>query len=263
MSNTTYVVEDMKEQPSRRPILPPFLRVWREPDRYLTQALHAHGYTGFRYEGRKSSGGGAVVYHLRGEYEDMHLVLKTPHPSTNMQDFTLEGEVQRRAYLAGTKTPEIVASHELFGRPILLMEERGTTLSCARSVHYTPKRIAEIGYALTAQVEILHTAAMYPGETNPGMLHNDLKPRNILVDKDDIVLIDFAAASPLSARQDRMLTVQYTAPERLTSELSIDGRADVFSIGVVLYQLATGRQPYPVPENSIPAHRKIAHFSCV
>lgn len=262
MSNRTYVFEDQEKTHSRSSS-DSSLRVWREPEKYLTQALQSLGYMGVRYEGRRSRGGGAEVYHLRAGQDGIHLVLKTPHTFSNKDEFRLEGKVQQRAHKAGTETPEIVASHEFCGRHILLMEERGRPLACGDGVRYTSKRIAEIGYALATQLVILQNEAFYPGEIHPGILHNDLKPKNILEEDKKIVLIDYAAAAPLGIRQGRILTIQYTAPERLTSDLPLDGRADVFSIAVVIYELTTGKPPYPIPEHSIPDHRAISHFSRV
>ncbi len=82
------------------------------------------------------------------------------------------------------------------------------------------------------------------------VIHRDIKPANIFVQPDgQIKLLDFGIAQMASS--DRAMTragsvigsMEYVAPERIRGEV-LDGRADVFSAGVVLYQLLTGQVPF-------------------
>ena len=84
------------------------------------------------------------------------------------------------------------------------------------------------------------------------MLHQDLRPDNIMIDKTGTVkIIDFgstrvagvAEALPKGAGEDILGTVQYTAPEYFLGERG-STRSDLFSLGVIAYQLLTGRLPY-------------------
>jgi eukaryotic-like serine/threonine-protein kinase len=85
------------------------------------------------------------------------------------------------------------------------------------------------------------------------VLHRDLKPGNIFVDRSGVVkLLDFGTASLLSddsgvtATHARMLTPRYSSPERLReNRSSISG--DIFSLGVILYELLTGAWPFGNP----------------
>ncbi|MGL5097155.1 MAG: serine/threonine-protein kinase, partial [Planctomycetia bacterium] len=91
-----------------------------------------------------------------------------------------------------------------------------------------------------------------------GLLHLDLKPANILVADDGrAMLLDFNLARPdrFDADADRRLaavggTLPYLGPEQAAAlddpAAPLDGRADLFSLGVVLYEAATGRLPFPV-----------------
>lgn len=78
-----------------------------------------------------------------------------------------------------------------------------------------------------------------------GVVHRDIKPANILIDHHDrAMLADFGIAqSPLKAGKS-IGTLRYMSPEQLAGE-PVDGRADIFSLGVVLHECLTGELPYP------------------
>lgn len=84
------------------------------------------------------------------------------------------------------------------------------------------------------------------------MLHQDLRPDNIMIDKTGTVkIIDFGStkitgvieASPSGNRNDILGTAQYTAPEYFLGE-TVSSRSDLFSLGVITYQMLTGKLPY-------------------
>ena len=84
------------------------------------------------------------------------------------------------------------------------------------------------------------------------MLHQDLRPDNIMIDRTGTVkIIDFGSTRisgitdnpPLSVETDILGTVQYTAPEYFLGEGG-SNRSDIFSLGVIAYQMLTGRLPY-------------------
>jgi serine/threonine-protein kinase len=84
-----------------------------------------------------------------------------------------------------------------------------------------------------------------------GVVHRDLKPENIKVDdQDNIKLIDFGIASDSAARRltyanftATLGTPNYISPEQVKGKRG-DGRSDIYSVGVILYEMLTGKQPF-------------------
>jgi len=82
-----------------------------------------------------------------------------------------------------------------------------------------------------------------------GVIHRDIKPGNILMDKGWALLSDFGLAKlndasvKLSKTGDLMGTPSYMSPEQLAAE-NIDHRADIYALGIILYQMLTGVVPH-------------------
>ncbi|HEV7667639.1 MAG TPA: protein kinase [Thermoanaerobaculia bacterium] len=140
------------------------------------------------------------------------------------------------------------------GRPYLAMElVRGVTLveHCARIDASPRDRIALFCSVLEA-VEHAHASSI---------VHRDLKPGNILVsERGEAKLLDFGIArlleteAPLDATetQHRAMTPAYASPEQVRGE-PVERASDIYSLGVILYELLTGRRPYKVRDTSLEA----------
>ena len=84
-----------------------------------------------------------------------------------------------------------------------------------------------------------------------GVVHRDLKPENIMVDaEDNIKLIDFGIAGDSAARRltyanftATLGTADYISPEQVKGKRG-DGRSDIYAIGIILYEMLTGKQPF-------------------
>src|ERR1700683_5289031 len=82
------------------------------------------------------------------------------------------------------------------------------------------------------------------------VIHRDVKPANVIVQPDGVAkLLDFGIARQektdgrLTRTGNVIGTIQYMAPERLKDE-AFDGRSDIFSVGVMMFQLLTGQLPF-------------------
>ena len=93
-------------------------------------------------------------------------------------------------------------------------------------------------------------ALAYAHACQPCIVHRDIKPQNILIEDDTgrVVVMDFGIAKLLDAQQIQYTangvfigTLTYGAPEQIRSDLTVDGRADIFSLGLVMYEMITGR----------------------
>ncbi|HWX21436.1 MAG TPA: protein kinase [Candidatus Binatia bacterium] len=158
--------------------------------------------------------------------------------------FTREGRM-----LARLNHPNIVAIHD-FGQAngffYLLMEfVDGVNLRQAMKVgRFTPAQALSVVPKICEALQFAH---------NEGILHRDIKPENILLDtKGRVKIADFGIAkllgephsdASLTASGATLGTPHYMAPEQLEHPQDVDQRADIYSLGVVLYEMLTGELP--------------------
>lgn len=109
---------------------------------------------------------------------------------------------------------------------------------------------------------ILQAASAIRHGHERGIWHRDIKPQNLLVDTGgNVKLIDFGIAHAADAQNlglvghtagDHLLgTVQYMSPEQCVDAHAVDGRSDIYSLGVVAYELCAGRLPYDLARLSL------------
>jgi eukaryotic-like serine/threonine-protein kinase len=116
------------------------------------------------------------------------------------------------------------------------------------------RRLTRAGVTLAESVAIVKQIAAALGHAHArGIVHRDVKPSNIYLVGDDArraKMLDFGVArlgggaSDMTAAGARIGTLAYMSPEQARGVLDLDGRADVFALGTVLYQCLTGRKPF-------------------
>jgi serine/threonine protein kinase len=106
---------------------------------------------------------------------------------------------------------------------------------------------SRIGRLKDVTLQICEALAYIHGH---GLIHRDLKPSNIMVDEDRLVrLMDFGLAkfiaddAAVTADGRLVGTFRYMAPEQILGE-TLDARADLYSLGVIMYELLAGRPPF-------------------
>lgn len=194
-------------------------------------------------------GGMGFVYKARQPKLDRFVALKIlsqarATDAAFAERFTREGRV-----LARLNHPAIVAVHD-FGESngffYLLMEfVDGVNLRQAmRAGRFTPDQALAIVPRICEALQYAH---------NEGILHRDIKPENILLDsKGRVKIADFGIAKLLSDGQAEthltgsgatLGTPHYMAPEQIEEPGAVDHRADIYSLGVVFYEMLTGELP--------------------
>jgi serine/threonine protein kinase len=205
-----------------------------------------------RYELHEELGRGAmgVVYRAHDPMIGRDVAVKTMHLSeagTGMSREELIGRFQTEARAAGLLThPNIVVVFDageeegIFYITMELVEGRSLqTLLDARQVFSLP-RIMKLMEQVCSALDFAHQR---------NVVHRDIKPANLMLTADDAVKItDFGTAKILqigTAQTSHVMgTPSYMSPEQVKGK-PVDGRSDIFSLGVILYELMTGEKPFP------------------
>lgn len=208
---------------------------------------------GFRVIEQLHDGGTAWLLRVEpadGADAGFEMVMKVPkvgpgQPAESILGY--ETEAMILPALHGPAVPRFVAAGDLARLPHLTMEWiRGKSL--AASAPRAPLSVEEVAMIGAAVADALHSLHQQ------NAIHHDLKPDNvILLDNGSAVLLDFGFAHhahfpDLLAEEKRFAagTAPYVSPEQLTGSRE-DPRSDIYALGAMLYQFATGRLPFGVP----------------
>lgn len=196
-------------------------------------------------------GGMGVVYKARDTKLDRIVALKFL-PAELTQDLEAkERFIQEARAAAALNHPNIVTIYEISetdGQSFIAME-----LVEGQSLEEKIRQAKTSGGAGLRADELIGIAAQIceglEKAHRAGIVHRDVKPGNILLDRDGRVkILDFGLAklrgvSKLTKEASTLGTAQYMSPEQIQGE-EVDHRTDIWSLGCVLYEMATGRPPF-------------------
>jgi len=200
----------------------------------------------YRLEAKLGSGGMSTVYLARDETLDRPVAVKVMHREMSEQEDQLARFRQEARAVAKLSHPNVVSvidAGEDGGHPYIVFEYvEGETLK---------QRVSRVG-ALDTQEAIAYAIEVARGLAvahSRQMVHRDIKPQNILIDDEGRAkLTDFGISRQLE--QDGMTatgrvlgTTDYVAPEQAMGK-AVDPRSDIYSLGVVLYEMLVGQVPF-------------------
>ena len=203
----------------------------------------------YRIDAPVARSGMASIYRATDVRDNRIVALKIPHPDMEADPilsdrFNREGGIGERLVHPNVMR---VFGDEKRSRVYMVMEWCPGRLlrqimDEGRLPHDRAIRIAE---GVLQALDYIHAN---------GVVHRDLKPENIMVDENDnIKLIDFGIASDSSARRltyanftATLGTPNYISPEQVKGKRG-DGRSDLYSMGVILYEMLTGKLPFTGP----------------
>ena len=220
------------------------------------------------------TGGMATVYRAQDQVLDRTVAVKIMLPQY-AGDATFAARFKQEAQAAaGLSSPYIVGVYD-WGKDgdtyyIVMEYLRGTDLKSGIKSHgaLDPKKVAQIGSQISSALSVAHKHEI---------IHRDIKPQNIMVLPDgNIKVMDFGIAraknSHLTQDNNVLGTAHYVSPEQTRGQ-DLGPTSDIYSLGVVMYECATGRVPFdgddaisvalkqvnelPVPPSQTPASMPI------
>jgi serine/threonine protein kinase len=200
----------------------------------------------YKVVSKLGEGGMGVVYLAEDTKLDRQVALKFLPPGLAAREDTRKRFVQEAKAASSLDHPNICTIFEINETPegqmfISMPYYDGETLQ---------ERIARGPVPVDEAVDIVHQLASGLAEAHTeGIVHRDIKPGNILLRSNgQVKIVDFGLAklateTRLTKTGSTLGTVAYMSPEQARGD-EIDGRSDLFSLGVVFYELLTGRLPF-------------------
>jgi serine/threonine-protein kinase len=208
----------------------------------------------YRLDDQLASGGMAQVWRSTDEVLRRSVAVKILHPHLAADDTFVARFRQEAIAVARLSHPAIVSVYDTCsddGVEAIVMElVRGHTLRDRLDAGpLDPWMAAGIAAQVAGALDVAHAA---------GLVHRDIKPANILISEDGRVKVgDFgiakaAESADLTQEGSFIGTAKYLAPEQVEGA-AVDGRTDLYSLGVVLYEMLCGRVPFEADGSSATA----------
>jgi serine/threonine protein kinase len=209
----------------------------------------------YRLEAKLGHGGMGIVYRATDIMMQRPVAVKLIRAGDGVE---LDEEVAGRFHREAKNTARVQHEHiiEVFdlGRSeeglyfvMELLEGESLSARLRREGKLSPEETVHVGRQICDALHVAHAA---------GVIHRDLKPANVMLvqragDHDFVKVLDFGVAKSYSPDQQTQLThtgmlvgtIEYMAPEQIMGK-AVDGRTDVYSLGVVLYRMLAGKPPF-------------------
>lgn len=198
----------------------------------------------YRISAKLGEGGMGAVYRALDENLEREVALKfLPERLSEDADACklLRQEAKALSRLAHPNIVTVFTVENFGNREFIVMEYiKGKSLDKLVGAHQPVDQVVELGIQIAAGLKAAHRA---------DVIHQDLKPSNIIVDDDGRVrILDFGVAricctAGLTPSESPQGTAAYMSPEQIRGT-AVDHRADIFSFGIVLFELLAGRTPF-------------------
>jgi serine/threonine protein kinase len=219
----------------------------------LTEALKD------RYEIQRElgQGGMATVYLARDLRDETVIALKVLHPELGFtvgadrfkREIRVAAQLQHPNILGVLDSGETTGPSEAGGGQLWftmpLVEGENVYERLQREHQFPVDEALRIGTAAAGALAYAHAQ---------GVVHRDIKPDNIMLSGNQVLVADFGVARAVSEVAEKLTatgmivgTPTYMSPEQASGDKAIDGRSDIFALGCVLYEMLAGQPPFKGP----------------
>jgi serine/threonine protein kinase len=205
---------------------------------------------GYRVVQTIGQGSAGTIFLARDPQGEL-VAVKVLHPRLAGDAIPVKRFLREGGVCAQLQHPNLVRSldaGEKNGTYYMVMEYiPGETLAALfeRRGRFPEEEAVQIILALASALKVIHDAKL---------VHRDVKPSNVLMNADgapklgDLGLAKELVASDLTRPNQSLGTPIYMAPEQFFNAQQVDGRCDIYALGIMLYALTTGELPFPGPE---------------
>jgi eukaryotic-like serine/threonine-protein kinase len=240
-----------RSAPAAEPAPAPVLRGPTQPLENLIGRTLNHRYL---VEGKIGEGGFGAVFRGKQIATGREVALKILHPH-NVHDETIVARFRREAEACSKlRDPHTVTTYDFDETPdgilYLAME-----LLRGKALHHLQKSDGPLGATRVLRIMDQVAASLSEAHAN-GIVHRDMKPENVFIEsragEDHVKVLDFGIAKVMS--DDRQVpaltavgqtlgTLEFMSPEQLRGN-KLDGRSDIYALGMMAYEMLTGKLPF-------------------